>query len=79
MKHCSYIYENGCIEPLTEDKIIRLREIEKQESNQAYRVLAYAYKQINESYSLDESLENNLIFVGMTSMIDPPRPDVKKL
>lgn len=78
MKHCSYIYENGCIEPLTEDKIIRLREIEKQESNQAYRVLAYAYKQINESYSLDESLENNLIFVGMTSMIDPPRPDVKK-
>ena len=78
MKHCSYIYENGCIETLTEDKIIRLREIEKQESNQAYRVLAYAYKQINESYSLDESLENNLIFVGMTSMIDPPRPDVKK-
>lgn len=78
MKHCSYIYENGCIETLTEDKIIRLREIERQESNQAYRVLAYAYKQINESYSLDESLENNLIFVGMTSMIDPPRPDVKK-
>lgn len=49
MKHCSYIYENGFIETLTEDKIIRLREIERQESNQVYRVLAYAYKQINES------------------------------
>ena len=49
----------------------------KKKSNKAYRVLAFAYKEIDNSYTLDNDLENNLIFLGMTAMIDPPRNDVK--
>ena len=77
IKHCLYIYEDNNIKKLTEEDINKLKEIERQESNKAYRVLAYAYKKIDESYILNKSLENELIFVGMTAMIDPPRIDVK--
>lgn len=45
----------------------------------AIRVLALAYKEIDavpENSSVDE-LENNLIFMGLLGMIDPPRPEAK--
>lgn len=74
---CSHIYENNEVTKLTKDKKEKLKEIEITESNKAYRLLAFAYKDLSEDEKLDESSENNLIFVGMTAMIDPPRPDVK--
>lgn len=78
IKHCSYIYENNKILELTEEKILELKKIEINESSKAYRILAYAYKEMDNSYTLDNNLENSLIFVGMTAMIDPPRIDVKE-
>ena len=75
--HCSYIYEGGNVVPLTDEKKKKLKQIEETESNKAYRILAYAYKDIESDYNLDE-LEDDLIFAGMTAMIDPPREDVKE-
>lgn len=77
IKHCSYIYEDNKIKKITNEDINKLKKIEIQESNKAYRVLAYAYRKLDKSYILDNSLENELVFVGMTAMIDPPRNDVK--
>lgn len=48
-------------------------------SEDALRVLAVAYKEIDlipENPTPDE-LENNLIFMGLMGMIDPPRPEAK--
>ncbi len=73
IKHCSYVYEGNSVKKLTKNKIIKLEKIEKQEAFKAYRVLAFAYKVISDEYVLDKSLENNLIFVGMVAMADPPR------
>ncbi|MCL2370832.1 MAG: HAD-IC family P-type ATPase, partial [Firmicutes bacterium] len=44
----------------------------------ALRVIAVAYKDINEDGKeiKDKDLENNLIFAGLIGMIDPPRPEV---
>lgn len=75
---CSYIYENKKVIELTKKKREELKKLEVTESNKAYRLLAFAYKDISEYDRINESLENNLIFVGMTAMIDPPRPDVKE-
>ena len=50
-------------------------------AEQALRVLAMAYKPINQCPVEEEeleALEQDLIFVGMTGMIDPPREEAKK-
>lgn len=78
INHCTYIYEDNKVIKLTEEKKEQLKQIETVESNKAYRILAYAYKNIDDNYILNEDLENDLIFVGMTAMIDPPRVDVKE-
>ncbi len=78
IKHCSYILENDKVVKLTKNKIKELKEVETEESLKAYRVLSYAYKDIDNDYKLDNELENDLVFVGMTAMIDPPRNDVKE-
>ena len=44
----------------------------------ALRVLAVAEKPLSESDPLDESVEEDLTFVGLLGMIDPPRPSAVK-
>lgn len=55
------------------------RKINEEMSSSALRVLAVAYKKINRvpSIPVSEELENNLNFIGLLGMIDPPRPEAK--
>lgn len=48
-------------------------------SDQALRVLGVAYKELTTKHDLNdlEYLENNLVFLGLVGMIDPPRKEVK--
>lgn len=48
-------------------------------SNDALRVLAVAYKEIDSlpENATSETLENGLTFMGLVGMIDPPRPEAK--
>lgn len=39
------------------------------------RVLAFAYKELSPEETLIETGENNYIFIGLASMVDPPRPE----
>ena len=79
INRCKYFYENDKVIPLTNEKKEDLKQREKEESNKAYRVLAYAFKNIkDEDIEINNDLENDLIFIGLTAMIDPPREDVKE-
>lgn len=68
---------------LTDDGVIPITEEIKQEimdvnyslSNDGLRVLAFAYKELGEVRELDYSDENDFVFVGLVSMIDPPRQE----
>lgn len=56
------------------------KRITEEMSSSALRVLAVAYKKIDEvpdSPTSDE-LENGLTFLGLVGMIDPPRPEAKE-
>ncbi|KKQ49661.1 MAG: hypothetical protein US69_C0003G0016 [candidate division TM6 bacterium GW2011_GWF2_38_10] len=46
-------------------------------ARQALRVLAVAYKELDHDSVVDHALEQNVIFVGLVAMMDPPRPEVK--
>ncbi len=78
LKRCSYILEDEKIKKLTKKKKEELKKVEMAGANKAYRILAYGYKDINDSFKLNHDLENDLVFVGLTYMIDPPRKDVKE-
>ena len=59
------------------------QEIEKNNiemAKSALRVLAFAYKELDHEPTDEEmkNIEENLTFVGMVGMIDPPREEVKK-
>ena len=77
IERCKYIFENNRVLKLTKKKKDELIKIENEESNKAYRVLAFAYKSLEKDY-ISNDLESDLIFVGMTCMIDPPRDDIKE-
>lgn len=76
---CDRIYENGQPRPITQQDIERLESENLRMGGEALRVLAMAYKEISdlpESVTV-ESVEKELIFVGMVGMIDPPRDEVR--
>ncbi|OCA84377.1 ATPase [Bacillus sp. FJAT-27225] len=73
----THVLINGKEEPLTEDKLKQFSKANEDFSNQALRVLAYGYRVLPEGQTtIDEGDENNLVLVGLTAMIDPPREEV---
>ena len=77
IKHCNYYIKGNKVVKMTEAKKKEFIKIEKEESSKAYRILAYAYKKLEGCYDKD-NLESDLVFAGLTAMIDPPRVDVKE-
>lgn len=75
-KCCKYL-ENGEERDLNDEVIQKLKDVESEKSNKTYRVLAFAYKELDGDLKVDASLEENLVFLGFTAMVDSPRPDVK--
>ncbi|EUJ43175.1 cation-translocating P-type ATPase [Listeria riparia] len=74
---CSQVFLDGKEQPLTEELRASLMEANERFSNQALRVLAYAYKRLNRSQAdIDLDDEHDLVLVGLTAMIDPPREAV---
>ncbi|NLZ47317.1 MAG: calcium-translocating P-type ATPase, SERCA-type [Clostridiales bacterium] len=72
---CNRILIQGEVRPLTATyKRAILKSVETM-SNKALRCIAGAYKDSGISHS--KSVENDLIFVGIAGIIDPPRKEVK--
>ena len=76
---CDYYYENGDVKPMTEDKRAEIMAANKAMADKALRVLAAAMRKwdARPADNAPEFLEQQLIFVGLTGMIDPVRPEVK--
>ncbi len=66
------------IRPMTEDDRERILEQNRTFSEQGLRVLAFAYKEVGEDEPLTLENEDELIFIGLTAMMDPPREESKE-
>ncbi|MCX0399013.1 calcium-transporting P-type ATPase, PMR1-type [Clostridium perfringens] len=74
---CNKISVNGKLLDFTNEYKAKVLENSNIMSDKALRVLAFAYKDISKENIVLDSLEKDLVFIGMVGMIDPPRLEVK--
>ncbi len=75
---CTHIRMHGEVIPLDDSQRTRVLSANDDYARSALRVLALAYHELPQrvgSYSA-ERVEVNLVFLGLTAMMDPPRPEV---
>jgi len=79
LARCAYYYENGETKPMTEEKRAEIMAANKAMADRALRVLSAAKRDWSEkpADNSPEFLETELVFLGLTGMIDPVRPEVK--
>jgi calcium-translocating P-type ATPase, PMCA-type len=79
LKRCTQYIVNGEICEMTEDFKNKILSANKEMARKALRVLCAAMRQYDvlQEEPTSETAENHLIFIGLTGMIDPIRPEVK--
>lgn len=73
---CSYILKDNEVILLTDEIKVKILDKCEELSSEAYRILGFAYKNVDTIYKEGDNVEDNLIFIGISSMIDPPREEV---
>ncbi len=80
IKRCSKYYSNSQISSIGSSVIKMIEEQNEKMAQNALRVIAVAYKDVDILPNRIESnyVENDLVFTGLIGMIDPPREGVKE-
>ena len=61
--------------PMTPEWRERISRVNMELSMEGLRVLAFAYRELPEGHALSLEDEKDFTFIGLVSMIDPPRPE----
>jgi len=89
LARCTRIIKNGEPKELAKKEKKRILETNGQMANDALRVLGVAYKELEDiepddfrelskEEEINNRVENELIFIGLTGMIDPPRDEARE-
>lgn len=73
IEKCKYIRIHNKNEPLTKEYVEKINQEIDNQANKSKRILAFAYKE-----NVNKISEDNLVFLGFITFIDPPRNGVKK-
>ncbi|MCE5336857.1 MAG: cation-translocating P-type ATPase [Desulfobacteraceae bacterium] len=77
---CTHALSNGNVVAMTEEKKKEILGVNVDLARQALRVLGVGYRPMDQvpAECVPETVEQDLIFVGLMGMIDPARPEVKE-
>ena len=73
----NYVADSQGIRKLSDEEKKEIISVNKKLSEQGLRILAFAYKELQDREEITKEDENNYIFTGLISMIDPPRLESK--
>jgi calcium-translocating P-type ATPase len=72
---CATITTDGAVRPLDPATRARILDAQDQMAGRGLRVLAFALRRLSGPFS-HEAAEQNLVFLGLAGLEDPPRPQV---
>jgi len=75
LSKCCYVLEKGEVKLLTSSYKEKINSAVEKMSYDALRCIGAAYK--DSGIAKNSKLENNLVFIGVAGIIDPPRKEVK--
>ena len=80
LDRCTHENQGGTVVPLSDERRNEIAAANEAMGSRALRVLAFGYKDTSEKpdFANPEAVENDLVFCGLTGMIDPARPDAKE-
>jgi Ca2+-transporting ATPase len=78
LTRCTHVFEEGRAQALTDGKRREILQVNEQMAGDALRVLGLAYRELPDGMQdfTEDTVEQNLTFVGLQGMIDPPRQEV---
>jgi Ca2+-transporting ATPase len=77
LARCTHVFEDGGVRELTDGKRQEILRTNEHMAADALRVLGLAYRELPNDMDFTEgAVEQDLIFVGLQGMIDPPRQEV---
>lgn len=80
LEHCDDIWDHGHIRHMTKTERKEILALNERQAKGAMRNLALAYRPLSTDTNLSkldmETAEDNLVYLGLVSMIDPVREDV---
>jgi len=80
MEQCAYVLWDDKVMPFTATLKRKVAEASEQMAGSALRVLGFAYRDLrsHDRCETTEEAESQLVFAGLTGMIDPPRKEVRE-